>query len=77
MMTSCKKYTYHHNIGWFNPYGKKTPDHLIAQYIQEIEQQNTVLLEALKEVRRHGLIEKDGYTSVVTKVNEAIKKAES
>ena len=33
------------------------------------------LLEALIEIRKHGLLEKDGYESVVKIMNEAIKKA--
>jgi hypothetical protein len=33
------------------------------------------LLEALIEIRKHGLIEKDGYEIVVKTMNEAIKKA--
>ena len=35
------------------------------------------MLEALKAVRRHGLIEKEGYETIVTMVGDAIKKAES
>ncbi len=33
------------------------------------------LLETLIQIRRHGLIEKDGYETNVRKMNEAIKKA--
>jgi len=33
------------------------------------------MLKALTEVRRHGLIEKDGYETIVKEVNEAINKA--
>ena len=33
--------------------------------------------EALKEAIRHGLIEKDGYESVLSKIHESIKEIES
>jgi len=47
-----------------------------VDYIKELEHQNAELLEALKEARRHGLIEKDGYERVVKLVGQAIKNAE-
>lgn len=34
-----------------------------------------LMLEALELIRSHGLIEKDGYETVVTKMGEAIAKA--
>lgn len=46
-----------------------------AQLIVTAVNNHFELLEALIAVRRHGLIEKDGYETIVKQVGEAIQKA--
>lgn len=47
--------------------------HLEAQANAKLIAAAPELLDVLKEVRRHGLIEQDGYDALVRKVNEVIK----
>lgn len=46
-----------------------------AQQIVTAVNSHDELLEALRSVIRHGLIEKDGYETVLEQVNEAIANA--
>lgn len=45
---------------------------ILELHVDDLTAENARLREALEAVRRHGLIEKDGYETVVKMVGEAI-----